>query len=85
MRCPPFDSKNIGSLCRALKIRSSMALQAQGSVGLHSHESFAMANVEGSPTRIHKGLSSDRVVFVAVSAIIIGVLYQRLNFILFVE
>jgi hypothetical protein len=36
-----------------------------------------MTDVEGSPTHIHKGLlSSDRVVFVIVSATIIGVLVE---------
>ena len=36
-----------------------------------------MTNVEGNPTHIRKGLlSSDRVVFVFVSAIIIGVLIE---------
>ena len=36
-----------------------------------------MTHVEGSPTHIHKGLlSSDRVVFVIVSATIIGVLVE---------
>ena len=41
------------------------------------HDFFAMTDVEGSPTHIHKGLlSSDRVVFVIVSATIIGVLVE---------
>jgi hypothetical protein len=36
-----------------------------------------MTNVEGRPTHVHKGLlSSDRVVFVVVSATIIGVLVE---------
>jgi hypothetical protein len=36
-----------------------------------------MTNVEGSPTHIHKGLlTSDRIIFVIVSAIIIGVLVE---------
>ena len=41
------------------------------------HDFFAMTDVEGSPTHIHKGLlSSDRVVFVIVSATIIGLLVE---------
>jgi hypothetical protein len=41
------------------------------------HDFFEMTNLEGSPTHIHKGLlSSDRVVFVIVSATIIGVLVE---------
>lgn len=35
-----------------------------------------MTNEEGSHTHIHKGLSSDRIVFVVISAIIIGVLVE---------
>lgn len=69
--------------CRTLDLRadlsklSSMTPQTQGSIGLYSHESFSMTNVEGSPTHIRKGLlSSHRVVFLVVCATVIGVLVE---------
>ena len=54
-----------------------LTLLAQSSIGLDSHESFTMTSGEGSPIHINKGfLFSDRLVFVIVSAIIIGVLVE---------